>query len=278
MTGGFCSVNGRLVPAAEAVVPVDDINFAYGFGVYETLKLRRRVLYFPDYHERRLFNSAEIIGLEHAWKPGDLVGMLRELVAANRREDANLKVLLVGGDGPERSRLYCMCLNPLYPERRDFRDGARALVWPGERIYPQAKTLSMLQSVLAYREARRAGAYDAVFLGRDGTLTEGTRTNLFFTDGERLFTPPAERVLEGVTRMTIIQAAGEAGLAVEERPLPEAGLADYAGFFLSSTSTRIMPLKLLGGHASGIPELVRRLMKLYDDWLERWAAGQAAVF
>ena len=86
MTGAWCSFNGKLIPAGEAVVGVDDINFAYGFGVYETLKVRGRILYFPELHEERLYNSAGVIGLEHPYGPGDVAGFIRDLVRANRTE------------------------------------------------------------------------------------------------------------------------------------------------------------------------------------------------
>ena len=50
MIGDYYTFNGDLRPAAEAVVPIDDIAFAYGYGVYETLKLRKGVVFFPDRH------------------------------------------------------------------------------------------------------------------------------------------------------------------------------------------------------------------------------------
>lgn len=278
MTGSFCSFNGRLIPAAEAVVGVDDIDFAYGYGVYETLKVRGRILYFPDLHEERLFHSARIIGLQHPFAAGEVREWIRELVRANRTENSNIKILLIGGSGPADARLYIMTLNPLYPDRRDYKTGALAVIHPGERIFPQAKTLNMLTSTLAFRAARAAGAYDAVFRDRGGNLTEGTRTNLFFTDGDGVFTPPADTVLEGVTKHTIAEVLRDAGIRFAERTLPEADLPRYAGYFLSSTSTKIMPLRRLGSRDSEVPGLVRRLMTLYDDYLSRYAATREPLF
>ncbi len=278
MTGAWCSFNGKLIPAGEAVVGVDDINFAYGFGVYETLKVRGRILYFPELHEERLYNSAGVIGLEHPYGPGAVAGFIRDLVRANRTENANIKILLVGGDGPGAARLYIMTLNPLFPDRKDYRNGASAIIWPGERVFPRAKTLSMLTSTLAFRAARAAGAYDAVLRNAKGELTEGTRTNLFFTDGETVCTPPWETVLEGVTKHTISETLAGAGIPLLERPLPESDLPRYSGYFLSSTSTKIMPLRRIGTHETAVPDLVRRLMRLYDDFLERYAAGREPLF
>lgn len=278
MTGPWCSLNGRLLPTAEAVVGVDDLDFAYGFGVYETLKVRRRVLYFPELHESRLYHSAAVIGLAHPFGDGAVVRWTGELLRANRTENANIKVLLIGGDGAEGARLYIMALNPLYPDRKEYKTGAAAIIYPGERLFPEAKTLNMLMSTLAFRAARTAGAYDAVLRDRNGNLTEGTRTNLFFTDGSAVYTPPAGTVLEGVTKYTIQTVLREEGIPFKERPLPEADLSRYAGYFLSSTSTKIMPLRRLGEHETSVPGLVRRLMELYDAYLERYAAAKETLF
>jgi len=46
----------------------------------------------------------------------------------------------------------------------------------------------MLPSYIAYRDARKAGAYDALLINRQGNVTEGTRTN-FFTIKAKRFIP-----------------------------------------------------------------------------------------
>lgn len=280
MTGSWCSLNGELIPAERAAVGVDDIDFTYGYGVYETLKIRGKILYFPELHAERLLYSASLIGLASEWEsrlgksiaPGDIVAWIRDLVRANETADANVKMLLAG------PRLYIMTLNPLFPGRRLYRDGAAAIIADGERAFPRAKTLNMLVSTLAFRKARAAGAYDALLCGRDGLITEGTRTNLFFIDSGRLYTPPADTALTGVTRLTLARALQEEGIPLEEKSLPRAEVSLREGYFLTSTSTKIMPLVRVGEFAFGIPDITRRLMKLYDAWLQRYAAGQEPVF
>jgi branched-subunit amino acid aminotransferase/4-amino-4-deoxychorismate lyase len=278
MTGAWCSLNGRLIPAAEAAIRVDDIDFTYGYGVYETLKVRRKILYFADLHAQRLLYSASVIALAHNFTAENIRDWIRDLLRANGTADANVKILFVGGSSAAAARLYSMTLNPLFPDRKLYRDGCAAVICRGERVYPQAKTLNMLVSTMAFRQARAAGAYDALLCSRDGFLTEGTRTNLFFTDGAEVFTPPSDTALEGVTKLTLAQALKEEGIPLSERPLPEAELSRWAGYFLTSTSTKVMPLSRIGELSFEIPDITKRIMKLYDAWLERYAAGEEAVF
>ena len=305
MIGTVFSRNGELLPLEAGVIPVDDVNFAYGYGVYETLKVRAGILYFPELHVERLLHSATIIGLDHGFAASAIQGWLEDLVRANGAKDANLKVLLIGRNAPGAD-LYLMQLNPLFPKRHDYRDGAKAVLFAGERQYPQAKSLNMLISTMAFREAREHDAYDAILVNRQGHLTEGTRTNLFYTDGEKFYTPPAEEVLAGVTRLTVMQCIREAGWKVEERPLTldelKAGSLDAVvspdaagdravcqGLFLTSTSTKIMPIThfvasargpadlVLPSGTLGIPECVPALMKAYDHWLENYRASQPVL-
>jgi branched-subunit amino acid aminotransferase/4-amino-4-deoxychorismate lyase len=278
MTGSWCSLNGKLIPPRDAVVGVDDIDFAYGYGVYETLKVRRGILFFPELHGERLLHSASVIGLVHSFTAEKAANWTRELVFANRIKDANIKILLIGGASASRARLYIMSLNPLFPDRKLYSGGARAIMYAGERIFPQAKTLNMLVSTLAFRAAQAAGAYDALLRSSGGLLTEGTRTNLFFTDGAAVYTPPGNTVLEGVTKITLSETLKEAGIPLIEKELPEKDIPRYAGYFLSSTSTKVMPLHRVGDFSCAIPDIIRRIIKLYDAWLDRYAAGQDPVF
>ncbi len=278
MIGPYCFFNRQLIPIEQAVVSVDDLDFSYGYGVYETLKVRHRILYFPSLHEERLFHSASVIGLTHPFRKGDITGGIQTLVRANKTEHANIKVLLIGGDTAEQARLYIMTLNPLFPDRKDYKQGAIALIYPGERVFPEAKTLNMLVSTLAFRSAKKAGAYDAVLKNREGFLTEGTRTNLFYVKGEVVCTPPRKQVLEGVTRITLLDALHQRGIPVEEQVLHESDIPRQDGFFLTSTSTKVMPLRKLGPYDLTIPPLIREIMKVYDAYLDAYASTQEALF
>ncbi len=92
----------------------------------------------------------------------------------------------------------------------------------------------------ARHAARAAGAHEALFIGDDGGLTEGSFTNLFVKKGDVLITPPAEiGLLPGVLRRSLIESgqASEGALT----------LADLEhGFFIGNALRGLMPARLLG--------------------------------
>ena len=63
ITDMYVYLNGKIVPAKEAMVSVFDHGFLYGDGIYETMRVYDGVIFMLDEHIRRLYRSASLIGL-----------------------------------------------------------------------------------------------------------------------------------------------------------------------------------------------------------------------
>lgn len=269
MTFHYFSKNGTILPIDQATIPLSNIEYSYGFGVYETLKVRDGVIYFVDQHLKRLQQSTEIIGLEHPFSMQDMKQYLIDLVENNGNVQAcNIKMLLIGASKKEDAQLFIMVLAPLFPNRKLYSHGAKTIAVNYQRIYPNAKTLNMLGSYMAYKKAQEQGCYDALLIDEENNILEGTRTNIFALQGKTLITPPKEKVLEGVTRETVMYVARKQGFIIEEQDIPLKNIQTYDGLFITSTSTKIIPLKQLNDTILQIPETVKLLMKAYDEFLE----------
>jgi len=269
MTFTHFSKNGKLLPFDEAVVSVQDLHFQYGFGVYESLRVRDAIVYFIEMHVDRLLESARIIGLEHTFTQEQIIDFIKQVSEKNNLESSNIKMLLIGGRTAEDATLYIFPVQPLYPDRKLYKHGATVETVTYERFMPNAKTLNMLPSYLFFTKAKKNGQYDALLLGHDGTIHEGTRTNFFAIKDMTLVTPPVEFVLDGVIRQTLIATAQKNGYTVKEAKIPLASLRDFDGAFLTSTSTKLLPLTKIDDFVfPEIPENVKKLMKMYDTFLD----------
>ena len=268
MIGNQFLLNGKLFPSEEGKISVDNLEFSYGYGVYEVLKVRNNITYFPEHHIERLFNSAKTIGLQHSLTSECLHNYIKELVDTIPEESFNLKILLVGnGSGAD---LYIFATSPLYLHSHSYTKGVSAITYQGERQFVHAKTLNMLMSYLAYKKSKSLGAYDAILVDRDGLIREGTRTNLFYTDGQTIYTTPKEYVLDGVTRKMVIGALNKHGLQVIEKTLYQNELAKYQGYFFTSTSSNILPITKIDDASFLIPEIVKKAIKIYDSFIEEY--------
>ncbi|MDF2707485.1 MAG: class aminotransferase [Nonomuraea muscovyensis] len=126
------------------------------------------------------------------------------------------------------------------------RDGVRVIAtaaephrWPDEprslmsatyaRFLPHIKHLGGLPQVYLGRRAESRGFDDALLVGTDGLISEGTIANLGCFDGERVVWPDAP-MLRGVS-MGLLDRV----LPGEHRPLRVADLAGHPLVFLSNS-------------------------------------------
>src|SRR3989344_2783076 len=277
----YFSKNGKILPVEEAVIPLSNIEYQYGFGVYENIRVNDGVPYFLKDHIVRFLESARIIGLEHKFDESFVKKSVNELIKKNGAGTYNLKVLLIGpstsfGKAQDKSlrasgsdaMLYILALNPLFPDKKLYKEGASFITYEYERLYPHAKTLNMLQSYLAYKKAQDAGAYDALLVNSKGCITEGTRINFFCIKDRTLISAPEDEILLGVTRKAVLQVAKDKGFALEEKEILLSTILEGDGAFITSTSSKILPVRSIDGQELKEPsENLRELMDAFNAFL-----------
>ncbi|HKB07431.1 MAG TPA: aminotransferase class IV [Candidatus Polarisedimenticolia bacterium] len=275
-------LNGRLVEEDEARVSVFDRGFLYGDGVFESMRAVAGVVFRQDRHLERLMRSAEGIGLSLAPLSAGLPAAIRELLAANELRDARLRITVTRGDG--RPGEYVEALGPPTVvisaaafeslDESMYRSGVGATIprrrqTPPEVLDPAIKSISRLGSVLARREARDRGGFEALLLDAGGHLTEGTVSNLFLVARDRLLTAPTPAGgLPGITRETVIELARAAGIEVSEERLPASLLRECQEAFLTNSSWEVLPVVRVDDQpiGEGIPGPVTRdLLAAYRD-------------
>lgn len=257
--------NGVVIEAAGAVLPVQNKEVQFGYGVYESLKVvKGQVLYLDD-HLQRLYHSADGLGLRHSFTSSMISQWIAVLLAADGVEEATLRILLMGGPEPV---LYITAMPMLsYPDTW-YRQGIAVTTYSGERFLPHIKSCSLLLNYLALRAAQEAGAFEALLVDRKERVLEGTRSNLFACKGDVVYTAPDDLVLEGVTRDKILKAIGQLGyrLSLESPTLARVHSGYYDELFISSTSMGALPVSMVDGkacgveffHAQAIHSLIRR--------------------
>ena len=120
--------------------------------------------------------------------------------------------------------------------------------------------------MLGKAEAKKRGAFEALYTTVDGNVLEGTTSNVFARFGSTLVTTPiADGVLPGVTRALVLRLA--ARLAdVEQRTIARSELARADELFLTASSIEVLPVVRIGRRrvGDGRPgELTRALQPRY---------------
>lgn len=264
----FCR-NGTILPVEEAVIPLQNIEYSYGFGVYETIVVADGKPRFAKEHIERLFRSATLIGIDHAFIEESIVQWLHDLTEKHADERYNLKILLIGAKEASEACLHILPLNPLFPEKRLYKEGVDTMTVEYERPIPNAKTLNMLRSYLAQKKAKEAGCHEGLSLHQDECIYEGTRSNFFVVQNDTILTPPEGSILLGITREHVLELAKKNGIQVQESVIPLNKIAEYDGAFLTSSSMKVMPIRRINDVELDIPDTTKKLIELYKDFLDK---------
>lgn len=129
----------------------------------------------------------------------------------------------------------------------------------------RAKTLSYLDGVLAFDEAKRLGGDDALMLNVEGRVASTSMANLFAVVEGDLVTPPVcEGVLPGVARGFLLAVAARLGVAARERPLSLDDLDAGCALFATNCVRLAMPVvavdgRRIGGHGKAFAFAVAAL-------------------
>lgn len=256
-------IDGRRYPPEEARISVYDRGFLYGDSVFETIRTYAGELFALDEHIARLEESAAKL---HIPLPVDKVALVEEtrlaVLEANNPE-SYARVMLTRGTGPlgldidlADGPTRVILVEPLaMPPREHYERGISAACVETVRASDAADSAKLgnyLASVLALRKAKEAGALEALVVNRDGLVVEGTTSNVFAVLAGRLVTPPLDiGILAGITRAEVLSAAGESGIAVDERALSPEALYRADELFITSSIREVLPVVTVDGHTIG---------------------------
>ncbi|MGH6913344.1 MAG: aminotransferase class IV, partial [Geminicoccales bacterium] len=130
------------------------------------------------------------------------------------------------------------------------------------------KSVSLLPNVLAKQQALDSAAYDAWLVDEEGFVTEGSASNAWIITkgGEVVTRPPSFAILNGVTRRAVAALAEAEGLRYVERAFTRDEALAAVEAFLTSTTSRVIPVTQIDAARIGAGEpgrLTRRLLDLY---------------
>jgi branched-chain amino acid aminotransferase len=246
-------VNGELVAEADARISPFDHGLLVGDGVFETMRVYGGVLFAWRRHLDRLVRSAAGLGIGVPDRVM-LRGAADAVLAANRLQEARVRITITGGpsplssergDGSATAIVAASALRPWPPTAEVV-----VVPWPRNERGAVAglKTTSYAENVRALAYAHEHGASEAIFANTRDELCEATGSNVFVVRDGVVRTPPASAgCLLGVTRALVLESCAELSLRAEEVPLPIGALGTADEAFLTSTVREVQPIGSVDG-------------------------------
>ncbi|HVU03516.1 MAG TPA: aminotransferase class IV [Polyangiaceae bacterium] len=256
MPSRIAVIDGVTQPLEDAKVGVTDRGFLYGDSVFETIRTYGGKPYALGRHLSRLARSAEKVHIPLPLSGEELAREIEEAVVAAGNPESYVRVTITRGSGElgldpslAEKPLRVILVTPLVaPAPEAYERGISAVTYRVRRASDAtdaagAKIGNYLVSVLAMRQAKAAGAGEALIVDGDGHVVEGATSNVFFVKGEGLLTPPEDAgILSGITRQTMLDVAKDLGVRVEQRAPVLAELPTFQEAFITSSIRELLPV------------------------------------
>jgi D-alanine transaminase/branched-chain amino acid aminotransferase len=267
-------INNRFVPYEEALLPVSDLSIQRGYALFDFLRSVNSIPLFLSCHLDRFFGSADGLHLTVPYTREQLGAVVQELIQLNRIDEAGIRLLLTGGVSPDTyhpatPNLVITCLPVRTASETDFENGLRLITYEHQRELPQIKSINYLTGVWLQPLLRQQQADDVLYHS-NGQVTESPRSNVFIVSKEGSLCTPAAGILHGITRKKVLELAGGL-LPVEERAVSLQEVYSSSEMFITSTTRRLLPVRVVDGRliGNGKPgsvtcELYRRFRELEE--------------
>jgi branched-chain amino acid aminotransferase len=243
-------------------------------------------------HTDRLFRSAHILGMKLPFDKKTISEAQKTAVRENKLESAYIRPMAFYGSeamgiAADTLSTHVICAAwswGAYMGDEALTNGIRVKTSSFTRHHVnitmcKAKANgNYMNSILAHQEAAQDGYEEALLLDVDGFVAEGSGENVFIVRNGKLYTPDLTSALEGITRDTIVQLAGEFGIEVIEKRITrdEVYTADEA--FFTGTAAEVTPIRELDNRAIGAGTrgpITEKLQSMYFDIVKGKSAKHA---
>jgi D-alanine transaminase len=255
-------VSGQYLPHRQAVVHIEDRGYQFADGVYEVIAVVAGHLVDEELHLKRLHRSVGELRIAMPMTDAALKIVLREVIRRNGVDSGIVYIQLTRGTAP-REHAFPKTAKPMLvvtsrrtrpPDPRLGNDGIAVITIPDIRWQRcDIKSVALVANVLGKQQAREAAAYEAWQVDAEGRVTEGTSTNAWIVtaDGAVVTRAPDHAILNGVTRLAVLDIIAREGYRLVERPFTVAEARSAREAFLTSTTADLLPVVRLDGEPVG---------------------------
>jgi branched-chain amino acid aminotransferase len=256
------SVNGKLVPRAEAMVSVFDSGFILGDGVWEGLRLVNGGVPFLREHIERLYEGAKAIFMDIGLTPDELVARLFECVDANKMSDGvHIRLMVTRGvkatpyqDPRVTIGKATIVIIPEFkePNPKKFAEGLSLHTVNVRRGAPDVQdqklnSHSKLNCITACIQAANAGADEALMLDPLGFVATCNSTHFFIVRRGELWTSSGQYCIPGITRAAILRVAHSLGIPAFEKQFSLYDVYGADEAFVTGTFAGLIPVRVIDG-------------------------------
>jgi branched-chain amino acid aminotransferase len=289
---GSLWLDGKIVPWREAKVHVLSHGLHFASCVFEGERMYSGRIYKLDEHTKRLFHSAEILGIKIPYTEEEINRACYEAAAVQSIVDGYVRPVAfraaqtmptVSAQKAGVRVAIAVWPWPSYFDPAEKLKGIRLDISQWRRPAPdtaptQAKAAGLYMICTMSKHAAEAKGYaDAMMFDYRGLVAEATGANMFFVKDGRLHTPTPDCFLDGITRRSVIALAKQRQIPVHERQITREELETFEECFLTGTAAEVTPVSEIGPYRFKPGKISETLMNDYAEEVRRLAPARASA-
>jgi len=241
--------------------------------VYEVIRVMDGIALFLEDHFERLVSSIKIRGLQFEMQFTEFRNHISELSKLNDIQNGNVKFII---SEVEKENYWSFTFIPhSYPTPNDYEIGVATGLFIAERENPNAKIIQKAVSENANKAIVDKKLYEVLLVDRNGVITEGSRSNVFFVKGNKFYTAEASKVLVGVTRIKVMQCLNELNFKVIEEVVSASEIEKFDAVFITGTSPKVLPVNRIDTIQFQTKNIyVEQLMVKYNSLIDTYLKAQ----
>lgn len=287
MENSYVLYHDQIIQNGTIAVDIEDRGYLFGDGIYEVVLVYNRKPFALNEHFERFMQSAAKLELAMPYDLQTFKDLTQQLITKNNIENGMVYIQMTRGVAP-RNHLYEREMQSVVTgfTKSVSLDTIAAAQSNGIHTYLtddirwlrcDIKSLNLLGNVMAKRKAADFDCQEAI-QHRDGTVTEGSSSNVFIVKNGTLQTHPANNfILNGITRQIVLKIADKLQIPVLEKPFTVEELLQAEEVFITSTTMEITPVTKLKGSGEQTYQIGSVTKQLQKEFKEQVVSSTSAM-
>jgi len=239
--------NERVIDASDAHVAPTLAGLLYGWGVFTTLRVYDGRAFEFDRHWDRTCRHAEKARVAVPMHGEQARHALNEVITANATKQGRARLTILKGEAgswrgvsDREAEVLIFTASDLPRPKSELAITISPYRLLSTSQLAGIKQTAMLENLFALEEAKGRGFADAVMLNERGEIMATTAANIFWVQGDEVFTPSlATGCVAGVTRQIVQEIVARWQLHLVEGSFTVQRLHDAREVFLTSSAREI---------------------------------------
>jgi len=222
-------------------------GFMYGFGAFETIRVRNHKALFLDQHCKRLNHACSVLNLEMTYSRAELEATIGKMIGMNAVAEGFVKIVCSRGAQAETDVII---LTGTKVYKKEYDTGLKICLAASRRNeYSKlvgVKSMNYAENIMEKERALSLGFEEALFLNTSDQVAEGCVSNIFWVKAGTVYTPSSAcGILKGTARERVIDRCKALGIPIYEGRYALHELYDADELFVTNSLMEIMPVCLL---------------------------------